>query len=136
MPVSWSGRRSDDDCTHTPAWAMPGFYHVYAAALGSTPSDVQFEVTRGPTVRVTKTSEPSPTASPSARARAKASAAAKAKAKATPEQAAQPRRSPARSPSAAATTRRELLTLLALVRGASLLNPRAVHVLALRDVSA
>ncbi len=34
VPVSWSGRRSDDNCTNTPDWVLPGFYHVYAAALG------------------------------------------------------------------------------------------------------
>ena len=42
----WSGRRSDEECTGLPDWALPGFYHVYAAALGSTPTDVQFEVTQ------------------------------------------------------------------------------------------
>ena len=46
VPVIWSGRRSDEECTGLPDWALPGFYHVYAAALGSTPTDVQFEVTR------------------------------------------------------------------------------------------
>ena len=29
----------------------PGFYHVYAAALGSAPTDVQFELTRAPDAR-------------------------------------------------------------------------------------
>ena len=46
VPVIWSGRRSDEECTALADWALPGFYHVYAAALGSTPTDVQFEVTR------------------------------------------------------------------------------------------
>lgn len=61
--VNWSGRGSDIGCTQVPDWALPGFYDVYAAVQGSTPSDVEFEVTR-PAVRyVTQT--PSPTASPS-----------------------------------------------------------------------
>ena len=50
----WSGRRSDDTCSSAPAWALPGFYHVYAAALGSTPTDVQFEVTRAAAKVVTR----------------------------------------------------------------------------------
>ena len=51
-------------------WADQGFYHVYAAALGSTPTDVQFEVTHAPTHVVTKTAKPKPTAttSPSGKA--------------------------------------------------------------------
>jgi hypothetical protein len=63
VPVSWSGRRSDDQCTSQPAWALPGFYHVFAAALGSTPNDVQFEVTRAPTRVVTRTPKPRPSGS-------------------------------------------------------------------------
>lgn len=62
VTVTWSGRASDPDCTDQPAWALPGFYEVYAAAAGSSPTDVPFEVTR-PSVRyVTET--PSPTATP------------------------------------------------------------------------
>ena len=39
---------------------------MYAAALGSTPTDVQFEVTRAPTQVVTRTAKPKPSnASPS-----------------------------------------------------------------------
>jgi hypothetical protein len=67
VPVIWSGRRSDEECTNLPEWAFPGFYHVYAAAYGSTPTDVQFEVTRAPTRTVTRTAKPS--ASPSASAK-------------------------------------------------------------------
>ncbi|MCW2762729.1 MAG: hypothetical protein JWR85_2930 [Marmoricola sp.] len=65
VPVTWSGRRSDDQCTTAPGWALPGFYHVYAAALGSTPRDVQFEVTRAPTAVVTRTTRPHPSVSSS-----------------------------------------------------------------------
>jgi hypothetical protein len=66
VPVTWSGRRSDSDCSNATSWAMPGFYHVYAAALGSTPADVQFEVTFPKRGVVTKTAKPKkPTATPS-----------------------------------------------------------------------
>ncbi len=63
IPVVWSGRRSDEKCSSSPGWALTGFYHVFAAALGSSPSDLQFEVTRGPAVRVTKTPKPRPSTS-------------------------------------------------------------------------
>jgi hypothetical protein len=58
VPVIWSGRRSDDECSHSTQWALPGFYHVYAAALGSTPTDVQFEVTIPNRPVVTRTAHP------------------------------------------------------------------------------
>ena len=74
VPVVWSGRRSDPDCSSSPAWALPGFYHVFAAAYGSTPSDVQFEVTRATPRIVTRT--PKPTPSPAARPSARPSATA------------------------------------------------------------
>lgn len=64
LPVTWNGRRSEAGCASLLAWALPGFYHVYAAALGSTPGDVQFEVTRAATRVITRA--PKPTASPSA----------------------------------------------------------------------
>jgi hypothetical protein len=69
--VVWSGRRSDDTCSRNTSWANAGFYHVFAAALGSTPTDVQFEVTRGPTKTVTETAKPRPSksASPSVKPR-------------------------------------------------------------------
>lgn len=60
VPVTWSGRRSDEQCTSQPDWALPGFYHVFAAAFGSTPGDVQFEVTRPATRVVTRTPRPRP----------------------------------------------------------------------------
>lgn len=69
VPVTWSGRRSDAECSSSPSWALPGFYHVLAAAYGSTPSDQQFEITRAPTRRVTQTPTPTPSAKPSAKAR-------------------------------------------------------------------
>jgi len=63
--VVWSGRRSDDTCSRTAAWANAGYYHAFAAVLGSTPTDTQFEVTRAPTDFVTKTAKPKPSQSPS-----------------------------------------------------------------------
>ena len=63
VPVVWSGRRSDEKCSNSPGWALTGFYHVFAAALGSSPSDLQFEVTVGPAVRVTRTPKPRPSTS-------------------------------------------------------------------------
>jgi hypothetical protein len=63
VPVIWSGRRSDEDCSPRLPWALPGFYHVFAAALGSTPSDLQFEVTMAAPLVVTQTASPRPSAS-------------------------------------------------------------------------
>jgi hypothetical protein len=60
--VLWSGRRSDETCSRNTEWANKGFYHAFAAALGSTPTDVQFQITRAPTAVVTKTAKPKPSA--------------------------------------------------------------------------
>ena len=78
VPVTWNGRRSDADCSRLD-WALPGFYHVHAAVLGSAPSDVQFEVTRAPVARKTRTVQPTPSQSPSPSARTSQSAAASGK---------------------------------------------------------
>jgi len=69
VPVTWNGRRSDEECRSGTDWARLGFYHVHAAALGSTPRDVQFEIIPAPVAHRTKTAKPrpSPSASPSAR---------------------------------------------------------------------
>lgn len=56
--VTWSGQRSDDECTRTTLWAQPGFYHAEAAALGAEPQDQQFELLLAP--RPTITAEPKP----------------------------------------------------------------------------
>jgi hypothetical protein len=58
--VTWSARRSDEDCSKLTAWAYPGFYHVQAAALGGEGTDVQFELTGAPAEVITKTAEPRP----------------------------------------------------------------------------
>ena len=83
LPITWSGRRSEAGCASLLAWALPGFYHVYAAALGSTPGDVQFEITRAATRVITRT--PKPTVSPSAKVSPSATATPKKRtAKPTP----------------------------------------------------
>jgi hypothetical protein len=91
VPVTWSGRRSDDDCSNAAGWAMPGFYHVYAAALGSTPADLQFEVTFPKRGVVTKTAKP--------KVKKGASASAGATPTATPTKKAIPSKAPKPSPS-------------------------------------
>jgi hypothetical protein len=87
VPVTWNGRRSDEKCTPGLDWALPGFYHVFAAALGSAPTDVQFEVTQAPTRTVTRTAKPKPSATASPRSKstppAKSSPSTKASKKAT-----------------------------------------------------
>jgi hypothetical protein len=56
--VTWSARRSDEGCTKWTDWAMPGFYHVEAAALGGDGTDVQFELVPPQPGVITKTAEP------------------------------------------------------------------------------
>jgi hypothetical protein len=58
VPLVWSGRRSDSVCSNAATWAMPGPYHVYAAAFGSAPSDAQFEIIYPSRGVVTKTAKP------------------------------------------------------------------------------
>ena len=58
VDVTWSARRSDEGCTRYTDWAMPGFYHVEAAALGGDGTDVQFELTGGVPAVVTTTADP------------------------------------------------------------------------------
>lgn len=57
--VTWTdAKRSDDTCSGRAGWALPGFYHVEAAALGGNGTDVQFElVPKQPDV-VTETAQP------------------------------------------------------------------------------
>lgn len=46
VPVefTWSGRRSDDQCSRSTRYALPGWYHLYASALSGEPEDAQFEL--------------------------------------------------------------------------------------------
>ena len=60
VDVIWDARRSDEDCSRLTKWALPGWYHVAAAALAGEPSDLQFELERPDPKHVTKTVEPKP----------------------------------------------------------------------------
>lgn len=61
--VTWSARRSDETCSRFTDYAMPGWYHVTAAALGGEPSDLQFELVKPTPATITRTITPSATAS-------------------------------------------------------------------------
>jgi hypothetical protein len=61
--VTWGGKRSDETCSRFTSWAMPGWYHVTAAALGGEPSDLQFELVRPTPATITRTVTPSAPAS-------------------------------------------------------------------------
>lgn len=54
VEVVWSSKRSSEECV-SDDWAMPGWYHVEAAALGGEPSDVQFQLTAPEREVVTET---------------------------------------------------------------------------------
>ena len=56
--VTWSGRRSDDECSRLTHWAMPGYYHLAAAALAGEPADVQFELEAPTPAVITRSPEP------------------------------------------------------------------------------
>ncbi|WP_121253162.1 hypothetical protein [Nocardioides ferulae] len=59
VEIVWEeAKRSDDDCSGLAGWAMPGWYHAIAAALGGEPTDVQFELETPPAPQVTKTAKP------------------------------------------------------------------------------
>ena len=60
VAVTWNARRSDEDCSDLTEWALPGFYHVEAAALAGEPTDVQFELVRPSSAVITKTVTPRP----------------------------------------------------------------------------
>lgn len=42
--LPWNGRRSAPDCPRDTAFALPGYYHLVAAALAGEPTDRQFEL--------------------------------------------------------------------------------------------
>lgn len=56
--VPWSGRRSDEDCSRTTSWALPGYYHLVASVIGSEPGDTQFKLQLAPRQVITKTAHP------------------------------------------------------------------------------
>lgn len=58
--VRWNGKRSDQTCSALTEWAVPGYYHVVAAALAGEPADVQFKLVKPAATIVTTTITPSP----------------------------------------------------------------------------
>lgn len=59
IDLTWKeARRSDDTCSNRTEWAMPGWYHVTAAALAGEPSDAQFELGTPAAATITKTARP------------------------------------------------------------------------------
>ena len=66
VALVWDGKRSDEDCSRLTAWALPGDYHVIAAALGGEPTDVQFTLEAPVADVITETATPTQQPSPSA----------------------------------------------------------------------
>ena len=60
VPVVWSGRRSDDECSRQPEYADAGWYHLLAATYAGEPVDLQFQLGLPAPVTVTKTVDPTP----------------------------------------------------------------------------
>lgn len=56
--VTWNAKRSDDECSRLTHWALPGYYHLAAAALAGEPADVQFELEAPTPVVITRSPEP------------------------------------------------------------------------------
>ncbi len=61
--IPWNGRRSGPGCAKGLGWAVPGSYHIIAAAYGGQPTDVQFLITKPKKIVLTKTPKPTPTKS-------------------------------------------------------------------------
>lgn len=56
--LTWNSRRSDEGCSRLTEWALPGYYHIAASALGGEPSDLQFRLATPTAAVVTRTAEP------------------------------------------------------------------------------
>ncbi|MDP3967304.1 MAG: hypothetical protein Q8Q02_03420, partial [Nocardioides sp.] len=67
VTMTWNGRRSDAECSRNTAWALPGYYHVAAAAYGGSPTEVQFQLRTPQAPVITKTAKPKPKAKESAK---------------------------------------------------------------------
>ncbi len=65
VALVWDARRSDEDCSRLTDWALPGDYHVIAAALGGEPTDVQFTLEAPVADVITETATPTQQPSPS-----------------------------------------------------------------------
>lgn len=68
VDVTWSGRRSDAECSRTTQWAEPGNYVVEAAAMGADPESEQFRLLPPAPVTITPTPTPTPKPTPTATA--------------------------------------------------------------------
>ncbi len=68
--VLWNAHRSNLGCPGLSRWALPGYYHVAAAALGGEPSDLQFRLAAPQRPVITQT--PKPTQKPKATEKPKA----------------------------------------------------------------
>ena len=55
VTLAWNARRSDTGCPRTTEWALPGYYHLAAAALAGEPHDVQFRLGAPTAPEVTQT---------------------------------------------------------------------------------
>lgn len=61
VEVIWNARRSEGGCASPSAkWALPGWYHIEAAAWAGEPTDVQFELVAPAPAVITKTVKPKP----------------------------------------------------------------------------
>ena len=58
VKVVWNAKRSDDRCSRLTEWALPGYYHLEAAALAGEPADVQFELKAPTGPVVTRSPQP------------------------------------------------------------------------------
>ncbi len=58
VELIWNAKRSDQECSKLTDWAMPGYYHVNAAALAGEPGDVQFELEQPSGPVITRSPEP------------------------------------------------------------------------------
>ncbi|WP_127479183.1 hypothetical protein [Nocardioides pantholopis] len=58
VTLAWTARRSDEDCSRQTDYAMPGYYHVAAAALTGEPAKVQFQLVAPTAPTVTRTAKP------------------------------------------------------------------------------
>lgn len=66
LDVRWHGRRSDETCSGLGEWALPGTYHIEAAAYGAEPSDSTFDLVLRERATVTSSPKPEKDRSPGA----------------------------------------------------------------------
>jgi hypothetical protein len=58
VKLTWDARRSEPGCPGRTEWALPGTYHLHAAALAGQPEDIAFLLTAPSPAEVTKTAHP------------------------------------------------------------------------------